>query len=79
VVETPDSALLRARRALLVRGSLHRLPAREREVARLHYIEDRPIKDIARSFGVSEARVSQLHTTLKARLRAILGDIDRAA
>jgi RNA polymerase sigma factor for flagellar operon FliA len=42
--------------------SLNRLPERERMIVTLHYFEAVPLQEIARSLGVTESRVSQLHT-----------------
>jgi RNA polymerase sigma factor for flagellar operon FliA len=43
-------------------GTLNRLPERERMIVTLHYFEGVPLQEIARSLGVTESRVSQLHT-----------------
>ena len=43
-------------------GTLNRLPERERMIVTLHYFEGVPLQDIAKSLGVTESRVSQLHT-----------------
>ncbi len=43
-------------------GSLNRLPERERMIVTLHYFEGVPLQEIAGSLGVTESRVSQLHT-----------------
>jgi RNA polymerase sigma factor FliA len=43
-------------------GTLNRLPERERMIVTLHYFEAVPLQEIARSLGVTESRVSQLHT-----------------
>ncbi len=42
--------------------ALNRLPERERLIVTLHYFEGVPLQEIARSLGVTESRVSQLHT-----------------
>ena len=43
-------------------GTLNRLPERERMIVTLHYFEGVPLQEIAKSLGVTESRVSQLHT-----------------
>jgi len=43
-------------------GTLNRLPERERMIVTLHYFEGVALQDIAKSLGVTESRVSQLHT-----------------
>jgi RNA polymerase sigma factor for flagellar operon FliA len=45
------------------------LSARERLVAVLLYVEGRTLNDIGSQLGVSESRVSQIHTQLRKRLR----------
>jgi RNA polymerase sigma factor for flagellar operon FliA len=51
------------------------LPEKERTVVALYYYEDMTLKEIGRTLGVSESRVSQIHTKamlrLRGRLRAI--------
>ena len=51
------------------RAAFAQLPARERQVAVLLYVEGRTLRDIGRRLGVSESRVSQIHSELRARLR----------
>lgn len=50
------------------------LPERERLVIALYYDEELNLKEIGEVLGVSESRVSQLHSQCAARLRARLGE-----
>ena len=50
------------------------LPERERLVLSLYYDEELNLKEIGEVLGVSESRVSQLHSQCAARLRSRLGD-----
>jgi RNA polymerase sigma factor for flagellar operon FliA len=50
------------------RGAFARLSRQEREVAVLLYVEDCTLRDIGERLGVSESRVSQIHTQLRRRL-----------
>jgi RNA polymerase sigma factor FliA len=50
------------------RGAFARLSRQEREVAVLLYVEDWTLRDIGERLGVSESRVSQIHTQLRRRL-----------
>lgn len=52
-----------------VEGLVRRLDGRERDVIRLHYLEDLPLREIGERFGVTESRVSQVHTKALRRLR----------
>jgi RNA polymerase sigma factor for flagellar operon FliA len=60
------------------RKAFAELPARERQVAVLLYVEGRTLRDIGTRLGVSESRVSQIHTELRGRLagdRALFGAV----
>jgi RNA polymerase sigma factor FliA len=50
------------------RRAFARLGRQEREVAVLIYVEDRTLREIGERLGVSESRVSQIHTQLRRRL-----------
>lgn len=54
--------------------AIEALPERERLVLSLYYIEELNLKEIGAVLGVSESRVSQLHSQCAARLRARLAD-----
>ncbi len=56
----------------VVDGSLDMLPERERLVLILYYYEEMTLKEIGSILGVSESRVSQIHTKAISRLRAKL-------
>ena len=51
------------------RAAFGRLSRTEREVAVLLYVEDWTLREIGARLGVSESRVSQIHTQLRRRLR----------
>lgn len=48
------------------------LPEREKDIIRMRYFEAMPSKAIASALGLSEARISQLHSRATARLRDLL-------
>jgi RNA polymerase sigma factor FliA len=50
------------------RKAFARLSKQEREVAVLLYVEDWTLRDIGARLGVSESRISQIHTQLRRRL-----------
>lgn len=54
------------------RAAFQTLPARDREVAVLLYVKDLKLREVGDILGVSESRVSQIHTGIKARLRRML-------
>lgn len=53
----------------MLRGALDELPEKERLVITLHYYEGLTMKNIARILGVSESRVSQVHSKALLKLR----------
>lgn len=55
------------RRMLL--GTIDALPEQERLVIALYYYEHLTLKEIGRTLGISESRVSQVHTRAMSRLR----------
>jgi RNA polymerase sigma factor for flagellar operon FliA len=50
-------------------NAVDQLPERERHIVREHYYKDVKFKDLSSELGVSEPRVSQLHTRAMQRLR----------
>jgi RNA polymerase sigma factor for flagellar operon FliA len=56
------------------REAFARLTAQEREVAVLLYVQDWTLRDIGERLGVSESRISQIHTQLRRRLYVELAD-----
>ncbi|MFL0797395.1 MAG: RNA polymerase sigma factor FliA [Cellvibrionaceae bacterium] len=54
--------------------AISNLPERERMVLSLYYDEELNLKEIGMVLGVSESRVSQIHSQAAARLRARLAD-----
>jgi RNA polymerase sigma factor for flagellar operon FliA len=50
------------------------LPRRERLVLLLYYYENMTMKEVGKTLGISESRVSQMRTLLLAQLRAKLTD-----
>jgi RNA polymerase sigma factor for flagellar operon FliA len=51
---------------------IDRLPERERQVLALYYYEELTMQEIGQVFGVTESRVSQIHSGAVLRLRAAL-------
>jgi len=56
----------------ILAGAIERLPDREKTVIALYYYEGLTLKEIGQVLGVTESRVSQLHTKAVLRLRARL-------
>ena len=51
--------------------ALKRLPERERMVVTLYYYEELTFKEIGKTLGISESRVSQIHSEVIAKLKAL--------
>jgi RNA polymerase sigma factor for flagellar operon FliA len=51
---------------------IERLPERERQVLALYYYEELTMQDIGRVLGVTESRVSQIHSGAMLRLRTAM-------
>lgn len=56
----------------LIFEAMKELPERDREIVRLYYYEDRSFREIGDALGVTESRVSQLHSRVKRRLKELL-------
>ena len=64
----PPSSAERSEAKDRFRSAFARLSRQEREVAVLLYVEDWTLRDIGDRLGVSESRISQIHTQLRRRL-----------
>ena len=59
---------------------LGKLPDREKTVITLYYYDELTLREIGEVLGVTESRVSQLHTKAILRLKAKLqGNLERAS
>jgi RNA polymerase sigma factor for flagellar operon FliA len=70
--DSPDPEVILETRELYdaLAYAIDSLPERESLVIKLYYFEEMTIKEISKVLGVSESRVSQLHTRANMRLRA---------
>ncbi|WP_036169504.1 RNA polymerase sigma factor FliA [Massilia sp. 9096] len=73
--EDPLKALLETDFRQAVIDAIDALPAREKMLMGLYYEEELNLKEIGAVMGVSESRVSQLHTQAVARMRAYLKEL----
>jgi RNA polymerase sigma factor for flagellar operon FliA len=76
-IEDPDSvkpaeALDEAEVRETLAGAIARLPEREKIVVTLYYYEELTLREIGEVLGVTESRVSQLHTKAVLRLKSSL-------
>ena len=68
----PQSALAQTELKEALGESIARLPEREKLVVTLYYYEELTLREIGEVLGVTESRVSQLHTKAILRLKARL-------
>ena len=72
VPDSPSATVEEREVRRLVRGELKRLPEREKLVLSLYYDEGLTLAEIGSVLGVTESRVSQIHTKAVLHLRARL-------
>ncbi|MDL2248750.1 FliA/WhiG family RNA polymerase sigma factor [Tyzzerella sp. OttesenSCG-928-J15] len=73
VVETPESNYDKKELQEMLAEAIDKLSEREKKVIVLYYFEDLTLKEISRIMGVSESRISQIHSKAVLRLQARLG------
>lgn len=71
---SPEQHLQREALRTNLAGAIGQLPERERLVLALYYDEELNLKEIGLILGVSESRVSQIHSQAALRLRSKLSD-----
>ena len=69
----PLAAVLTQERVSLVGEAIRRLPEREQLVVTLYYHEELTMKETGAVLGLTESRVSQLHSQAMLRLKGFLG------
>jgi RNA polymerase sigma factor FliA len=72
-VVAADDEVSRKQLAAAVAAAIETLPAKLQQILALYYQEDCTLREIGAVLGVSESRVSQLHTETMHRLRAQIG------
>ncbi|MDR2401562.1 MAG: FliA/WhiG family RNA polymerase sigma factor [Deferribacteraceae bacterium] len=72
--DTPEEELIKQRRAEIIAHEIDQLPEKEKLVVSLYYYEELSMKEAAMTLGVTESRVSQLHTQAMQKLRKRLKD-----
>src|SRR4249919_2021097 len=73
----PQSALAQVEQKEALGEAIARLPEREKLVVTLYYYEELTLREIGEVLGVTESRVSQLHTKAILRLKAHLSGAAR--
>jgi RNA polymerase sigma factor for flagellar operon FliA len=73
----PDAIVEREEIKRVIVEAINELPEKEKKVLVLYYYEDLTLKEIGHVLGVTESRISQLHTKAIMRLRAKLTSVKR--
>jgi RNA polymerase sigma factor FliA len=68
----PEFCALRSDAEARMHQTFDQLPVRDRQVAVLYYVNNLTLHEIGQVLGVSASRVSQIHSELRPRLRALL-------
>ena len=71
--EAADDTASKRQMATAVADAIDELPDRLRQILALYYQEECTLKEIGAILGVTESRISQLHTEAMHRLRAAIG------
>ncbi|MDI6703097.1 MAG: RNA polymerase sigma factor WhiG [bacterium] len=77
--QNPEAILEKEEVKNLLVEAINRLPQKEREVITLYYYEELTLKEIGEVLGVTESRISQLHTKAILRLRGFLSKMRRVS
>jgi len=72
-VDTPESNYDKKELQEMLADAIDKLSEREKKVIMLYYFEDLTLKEISRIMGVSESRISQIHSKAVLRLQSRLG------
>ena len=58
---TPERHALHYERLMRLARAINRLPARQRSILKMRYQQNRPFVAIAKTYGISPARIGQIH------------------
>jgi RNA polymerase sigma factor for flagellar operon FliA len=72
-VETPETYMDKKELESMLAGAIEKLSEKEKKVVSLYYYNDLTLKEISSIMGVSESRISQIHSKAILRLQTRLG------
>lgn len=75
--EDPVAAVMFGEQKRVLTDAINKLPEREKLVIALYYYEGLTLKEIGKVLGVSESRISQMHTKAILRLRGRLSRVKK--
>lgn len=67
--QNPQQELIRKERIVAVKQSIRNLSEREQQLVQMYYYQGMSFYQISQQFGVSEARISQIHSAMKSKMR----------
>lgn len=73
LIEGPEAQYEKAEIKEMLVDAINKLSDKEKKVITLYYFEDLTLKEISSIMGVSESRISQIHSKAVLRLKARLG------
>ena len=72
---TPLEAATKEHLRKIVRARVTDLPERERQIVDMYYFQELTFREIGQILGITESRVSQLHSRMKARMSSELQEL----
>lgn len=76
--QSPEEVAGDDEEAAYLQACIRQLPERDQKIIQMYYYEDLSFRQIGDLLGVTESRVSQLHTRLKKRLRGLIDEPEPA-
>lgn len=73
--ETPESVAMGKETKRLLANMVDRLPEKEKIIIELYYFSELTYREIAEILGISESRISQLHTKAISKLKVGISDL----
>lgn len=73
--ETPESELMGKETKRMLKDMIENLPEKEKRIIELYYYSELTYKEIASIMGISESRISQIHTKAITKLKTKLDDL----
>ena len=70
----PLKSALKTEQKKLIHTVIESLPEREQQIISMYYFNEKTFKDIAQTLGLTESRISQLHSSIKETLLHRLKD-----
>jgi RNA polymerase sigma factor for flagellar operon FliA len=72
---TPLEAATKEHLRKMVRARVTGLPERERQIVDMYYFQELTFREIGQILGITESRVSQLHSRMKARMSSEMQEL----